>query len=68
MENVDPGGLSHVGSSLSCETTENFVKPNLSQLPRELLLRVLVELANDVSALKSLCVTCRAVADIFRYT
>ncbi len=68
MENINP-------ASLLAQVTQECRKGghpvldsviSIEQLPREVLVRVASKLANDVSALKSLCVTCRGFADIFR--
>ncbi len=68
MENINP-------ASLLVQATQDRRKGGnpvvesvftIEQLPREVLVRVASKLANDVSALKSLCVTCRGFADIFR--
>jgi hypothetical protein len=68
MENISP-------ASLLVQATQERRKGggplvdsavSIEQLPREVLVRVASKLANDFSALKSLCVTCRGFADMFR--
>ena len=66
MENIRPGFDELQASPLKGEFDHHIPVSVLKQLPRELLLRVVVNLANDVSALKSLCFTCRALAKLFR--
>ena len=68
MENINPASLLVQAKQERKKSGHPVVESAVSveQLPREVLVRVASKLANDVSALKSLCVTCRGFADIFR--
>lgn len=69
MENINPASLLVQATQERRKAGNPVVESasSIDQLPREVLVRVASKLANDVSALKSLCVTCRGFADIFRW-
>ena len=64
MENVDPASLLNKEGQHREGIHTGFL--SLEHLPREVLIRVVSKLANDVSALRILCVTSRSLADLFR--
>ena len=66
MENVDPASLLNKVKEGQHREGIHTGFLSLEHLPREVLIRVVSKLANDVSALKSLCVTSRSLADVFR--
>ena len=66
MENVDPASLLNKVKEGQHREGIHTGFLSLEHLPREVLIRVVSKLANDVSALKNLCVTSRSLADVFR--
>lgn len=68
MENIDPASLLAHGSQKPTKIAGPAAEGLLSieHLPREVLVRIVSKLANNLAALKSLCVTSRGFADVFR--